>query len=128
MKRKIKGQIYDTDKAQLIAAVELRKIYQALYLKRSNEFFLHSMKDNQDTITPLTWLQADEWARMFLSPNSYEKLFGDIPEDAQKMNISIRLRSDTYQKLKRISCITSRAASDLIEELLINLYDSLRNG
>ena len=110
MRKIIKGQIYDTSTAQLIAAVQLREIYQALYLKRSKEFFVYSLKDNEEFINPLSYLEADEWARMFLSDAAYQKFFGEIP----------------YQKLQRLSAACAMPASECIEQMLNGSYDALR--
>lgn len=126
MKKIIKGQIYDTSTAQLIAAVQLREIYQALYLKRSNEFFVYSVKDGRETISPLNYREADEWARIYLPDAAYQKFFGEIPEDSKKINVSIRLRGDTYQKLQRLSAACAMPASECIEQMLNGSYDALR--
>lgn len=126
MKKIIKGQVYDTSKAQLIAAVQLREIYQALYLKRSNEFFVHSEQGESECITPLTYLEADEWAQRFLSKSSYDRFFGGIPENDERTTASISLRKDTYQKLQRLSAACSMPASECIEKMIIGAYDELR--
>lgn len=126
MRKIIKGQIYDTSTAQLIAAVELREIYQALYLKRSNEFFVYSVKDGRETISPLSYREADEWARIYLPDAAYQKFFGEIPEDSEKINVSIRLRKDTYQKLQRLSAACAMPASECIEQMLTGSYNALR--
>ena len=128
MKKIIKGQIYDTSKAQLIAAVELRDIYQALYLKRSNEFFVYSEKNGEKFINPLTYFEADEWARMFLSETAYNSFFGEIPEDDKRITASISIRSDTYQKLQRLSAACSMSASVCIEKMIVGAYDELRGN
>lgn len=126
MKKIIKGQVYDTSKAQLIAAVQLQGIYQALYLKRSNEFFVHSEHEGNEYITPLSYIEADEWAQRFLSKSSYDRFFGGIPEDAKKINVSIRLRGDSYHMLQRLSAACSMPASECIEKMIIGAYDELR--
>ena len=83
-------------------------------------------KDNEEFINPLSYLEADEWARMFLSDAAYQKFFGEIPEDSKKINVSIRLRGDTYQKLQRLSAACAMPASECIEQMLNGSYDALR--
>lgn len=126
MRRIIKGQVYDTTKAQLVAAVELREVYQALYLKRSNEFFVYSEKGGEKTIHPLTYLEADEWARIFLPETAYNSFFGEVPENDERTTASISIRKDTYQKLQRLSAACSMSASVCIEKMIVGAYDELR--
>ena len=114
MKRIIKGKVYDTDTAKLIAEASASCAHsdfgyweEELYQKKTGEYFLHgaggpaskyarhveinSWSGGQQII-PLTYEAAREWAEKELGANEYISIFGDPGEGddgSEIMTISI---------------------------------------
>ncbi len=102
MKKIIDGKKYDTETAEFIertgneyAMSDFKYFSEALYLKKTGEFFLHGEghamtkygKDFTDStrgfgeqIIPLTIDEAMSWAKKHCETDTYEKLFGEVAE------------------------------------------------
>lgn len=97
MKRVIRNKVYDTDTAMMIGSefsIDEHGFPQSerrLYRKKTGEFFLYG-KDVAGMIKPLTYEDAETWARMYLSSFDFKWYFGEPDyEDAgtEVMTISI---------------------------------------
>ena len=102
MKLTIKAQVYDTQKAKLVAkvahegAAKLRSVVETLYRSRNGNWFLHGKggalteyaQHRADTITageritPFTEDEALDWCELNLAQSAIERHFGHLIEDA----------------------------------------------
>jgi hypothetical protein len=101
MKKIINGKRYDTATAKKIGDAshgsnrDFRYWYEALYQKKTGEFFLYgeggpSSKYSRSTgqnewsggeeINPLTLAEAQEWGEKYLDADEYEEVFGKAEE------------------------------------------------
>lgn len=140
MKKVINGKRYNTESAQYCGSREsgcsgdLDYVYEALYQKRTGEFFLYgeggarskyaeeiSMNSwsGGEQIIPLTDDEAREWAEKYLGAEDYEKLFTVAEEeDAGKKIQSFSISGDVIAKLTRLSRAHGMSRSQIIEELV----------
>lgn len=122
MKKIINGKVYDTGKATFVARADHENIIdatgntckQALYRKKTGEFFVHLESGTSITlhnifqhdyrqgrgIYPLSYDQAAKWAESELTAEKWEEIFGD-PEDDEDITICIRISATAAAKLKR---------------------------
>lgn len=126
MRKVIKGKLYDTDKAVMVAECsegypsDFSYVSETLYRKRTGEYFLHgeggpmsryakSCGQNQwtggEAIKPLGYDEAREWAEDHLEADEYEAEFG-IPEEGAEHDLHVIISEAAWQALSR------RAASD----------------
>lgn len=106
-----------------------------LYRKRTGEFFLHgvgekdskyakSIGDNEwgrgELIIPLDYESAKQWANENLDSTSYDKLFGDLKEDANATRpfLYLQISQVAYQKLNRLVSMKKITKAELIEQLI----------
>lgn len=100
MKKILGGKKYDTETACMVGNYGngnsgFGKCYEALYCKRTGEFFLYgeggpmskygvAYGDNEwgygEEIRPLTVDEAKEWAEEHLDADKYEEIFGEVEE------------------------------------------------
>lgn len=140
MKKVIKGKRYNTESAQFCGSREygcsgdLDHVYEALYQKRTGEFFLYgsggarskyaeeiSMNSwsGGESIIPLSDDEAKEWAETNLNGEDYEKIFTiEEPEEAGKKIQSFSLSGDVIAKLTKLSREHKMPRSQIIEELV----------
>jgi len=77
VKRIIDGRRYDTEKAQEIGiGYSGDSGATTLYRKRTGEYFVLSVTDNNAAIIPVNIHEARIWARQYLSPAEYAAAFG----------------------------------------------------
>lgn len=116
MKKIIKGKVYDTDTAKLLAEDSYSNTSQfdywleELYLKKTGEYFLYgeggglspyaeyygnNSFGRGEKITPFTEEEAKAWAEKHISVDEYEKIFGEITEDFSLSDIMKSIRKDT---------------------------------
>lgn len=139
MKKIINGKRYDTETAQFCGSREYGNhgdfdhIYEALYQKRTGEFFLYgeggarskyaeeiSMNSwsGGEAITPLSDDEAKEWAEAYLDGEDYEKIFTvEEPEEGKKIQ-SFSLSGDVIAKLTQLSREHKMSRSQIIEDLV----------
>lgn len=119
MKKIIKNKVYDTETAKACGS----KVYDTLYQKKTGEFFLYNSK--KDTITPLNYEDAEKWGCRYMKIEDFSKYFGDTVENAEKKIISLSIRKDTHEKLKKAAAIKGMTVSQYIEELVNNVSEYL---
>lgn len=100
MKKWIGTKSYDTDKATKVcgcysAADEL----EALYLKRTGEFFLY--RPNSEQIIPIKRSEAEEWTRKNGDSTAYNKFFGAITGDDKRIIFSMGVSAQAIEQIKR---------------------------
>jgi len=125
MKKIIKGKQYDTDKARYLGGDNggegFSRWSEALYQKRTGEFFLHgeggpmtryavATGDNNwkggAEIMPLTFETARQWAEEHLDADQYAREFGVPEEGADVVALNIQIDAALMAKLR------ARAAED----------------
>lgn len=140
MKKIIKNKVYDTDTAKKCGEYEptpyrsdFHWYCEELYQKKTGEFFLYgegnaaspyskSCGQNEwcgsESIKPLTYNEASEWAQEHLDGDEYINIFGNPEENAEKTVISISIRKDSHDKLKQAAAKAGKTVSEYIEGLI----------
>ena len=119
MKKVIKNKVYDTETAKKYSSYK----YDTLYQKKTGEFFIYNSKS--DTITPLNYEDAEKWGCRYMKIEDFSKVFGETAENAEKKIISLSIRKDTREKLKKAAAIKGMTVSQYIEELVNNVSEQL---
>jgi hypothetical protein len=71
--------------------------------------------------------QAIEWSRQHLEKTRYERWFGDVPENIDRVPCVLSLRQDCCDKLDRLVSTTGKQRS-LVVEAAINEYYAQHNA
>lgn len=125
MKRIIDGKVYNTDTAKMVATYknygswrDFKHFEEELYQKKTGEYFLfgaggpasrYAEETGLNTwtggekIIPLTVKDAMEWAEKHLEADEYESIFGAVEEDTSKRMVTMYLRADVAESLRRIA-------------------------
>lgn len=122
MKKIIKGRQYDTDKARYLGGDNGGKDFsrwsEALYQKRTGEFFLHgeggpmtryAVATGENNwmggaeIMPLTFETARQWAEEHLGADAYGEIFGMPDEDAEPVTISAKLPAELIARARNMA-------------------------
>jgi hypothetical protein len=90
MNKIIKRRRYNTGTATRRAFYANNGAEETLYQKMTGEYFLHE-SGKTETITPLTYAGAQEWAKKHLTAAQYEALFGAI-QGAKGGSVQINFR------------------------------------
>lgn len=141
MRKVIKGKLYDTDKATRVAswsdgyASDFRFVAEALYRKRTGEYFLHgeggpmsryaeSCGQNQwaggEAIRPLTYDEAREWMEGHADADEYEAEFG-IPDEGSEHDLHVIVSEAAWQALSRAASSDGTTVRAIIERLAATL-------
>ena len=139
MKRIIKNKLYDTDTAKKLGdwdnghyTNDFAYCSETLYQKKTGEFFLHgeghalskyaghsgNSSGWGESIIPLSYDEAQEWAKNHLDGDDYIAIFGEPEETGEKVKLTIYMYSATVQKLKTEAAKRSVSVGDLIESLM----------
>jgi len=140
MKKIIRGRVYDTQTATLIAedGNNLSKrdfcwVNEELYRKKTGEFFLYGeggpetkyctryadgMRGEGEDIIPLSYEQAQELVEKHCSASFYEEIFGPIVEEEGKSAITMYLSNTLIAKIKRAAQIDGVQISAYVEHIL----------
>lgn len=133
MKKIIKGKVYNTDTAQQVGHYESERSYtdfnyyeQVLYRKKTGEYFLYgrgnaaspyaqsageSSWTGGESIRPLTFEEAREWAETHLEADLYIGEFGDPGEgeEGEEIRFNVVLSTATHEKLRRLQAETGNS-------------------
>lgn len=140
MKRIIKNKLYDTEKAKALGCYEpnpyrsdFHWYCETLYQKKTGEFFLHgdgnaaskysrSCGQNEwcgsESIIPLSYDEAQEWAEGHLNGDDYIAIFGEPEETDEKVRLTVYMNSATVQKFKTEAAKRGVSVGDFIESLV----------
>ena len=139
MKKIINGKLYDTSTAHLVGSWDNNMggtfdyAAESLYRKRTGEFFLHGEGGARsryaaqcgygswgsgETIIPLTWDSARQWAEEHLDADEYQSAFGKIVEDDSRTVVTLSLAASSLEKAKRAASQKGISLSAYIESLL----------
>lgn len=125
----IHNKRYNTDKAQIIETAvggdpgrKRIRWKEALYQKRSGEFFLyrHNLSDaKEENILPLSLEEAKEWANKHMDKNKYDELFSiDTQKDSAPVAICTQLKASTAKKLSLIAIAQGTSQTAVLERLI----------
>lgn len=139
MRKIINNKVYDTATATWIGLADNGHEYndlaysgETLYRKRTGEYFLHgeggpmtsyavSTGNNwrgSERITPISYAAARQWAEEHLSAETYEAEFGAVTEDDSQVTITLSLRADTVEALRRAAAKAGQSLSAYVERVL----------
>lgn len=139
MKKYIRGRKFDTTTATQIwtktngfSVNALNYTEESLYLKKSGVYFLYQKSGplgkfavkkgiknvGQETITPLTYKQAVDWAIKRLPSDLFNKYFDRLTEDQTKVTRTYSLSKEAVAILKRANQVTGIDQSELLEQLI----------
>ena len=140
MRKIINNKVYDTATATWIGSSdngyeynELAYSGETLYRKRTGEYFLHGEGGpmtsyavrtgsnnwrGSERITPISYAAARQWAEDHLSADAYESEFGAVTEDDSQVTITLSLRADTVEALRRAAAEEGVPMSTYVERLL----------
>ena len=146
MKKIIGGKRYDTSTAQLVGSYQhsnrrdFHYYREELYRKKTGEFFLYgeggpaSRYSQQvelntwrggESIMPLTYKAAQEWAEENLNDDEYESIFGAVDESLEAVTVTFSIPAAAAALVKREAEKTGKAQSAIITELIIKTYNKM---
>lgn len=138
MKKIIKGKLYDTDTASRLATWDNNLTWkdfdfceESLYRKRTGEYFLlgcggarskysvscgNNSWSGGESIIPLSFKAAIEWAQEHMPADDYMAEFGPVPEsDAdERVTLSISLDAATADRIRKAAHEAGTSVSALI--------------
>lgn len=140
MKTVINGKRYDTDKATLVASYESdisveasHRIKEALYRKRTGEYFLHGQGGDEseyreyrgmnawrggERIIPMTIAEAEAWSEIRLSEDERRSVFGSEDDDAEPVVIVVKLDGKHNAKLRRAAQERGISVTSMIRDMI----------
>lgn len=143
MKKIINGKRYDTDGAKEVAMwsnvdnwTDFHFYKESLYRKRTGEYFLYGKGnaaskyaesvgqncwDSGEEIIPLTEENARKWAEEHLTGDEYEEIFGEVNEDDEDSNYTIKLSPVLNKKLEHAAVEQGISKADIIRKLIENM-------
>lgn len=122
MRRIIKNKVYDTDSARKMGTYRgLFDDYESLYRKKTGEFFLHAYDgpNSEDSIIPLTYDKAQEWARTSLTEEQYERIFfGVVEEYTETEALTVQIPTALLIQLRRQTDRSGQLIKEAVAEAL----------
>lgn len=139
MKRIIKNRVYDTETATFVAAFspdmygpwDFEWYKEALYIKKTGEYFLYGKggpsspyakpygkngRQGGESITPLTYEEARQWAEDCLPYDAYLKHFEAVGEE-DEVSVQAYIKPREKAILDRLRS-DGRTISEVISDLL----------
>ena len=141
MRKVIKGKLYDTDKAVMVAECsegyprDFSYTHETLYRKRTGEYFLHgeggpmsayaqSCGQNQwmggEVIRPFAYGEAKAWMEQCASADEYEAEFG-IPDEGAEHDLHVIISEAAWQAISRRAASEGSTVRNVIEAMASNL-------
>lgn len=139
MKKIIKNRLYDTATATEIAhcstpvsTSDFSYTRETLYRKRTGEYFIHgeggalsryASRDYDgmtwgEDILPLSYDTAREWAERYMDVDAYQDEFGTVAEDDSRTVMSLSVRADTADMVRRAAAAAGCSISEYVERAL----------
>lgn len=113
VKKVINGKMYNTETAKKLTEQDFYRdgnwVYsEALYIKRTGEYFLETSANGgdyfapDDGIEPYSLSEAKRWAETHLDGDDYEKIFGEVNEDdiEHQQRFGLLIPVAIYEELK----------------------------
>lgn len=144
MKKAIRGRMYDTKTAHLLATWyssfpinDFHYYFEELYQKKTGEYFLYGSGNaaspyrqrvelntwrDGENIKPLSLTDARAWAEKHLDGDEYCAIFGDPEETDLTVTelVGIRLSPGARVKLKRMCAATEKTQGEIVERLILD--------
>ena len=141
MRKVIKGKLYDTETAQMVAEWsygyprDFEYTSETLYRKRTGEYFIHgeggpmskyaeSCGQNQwqggEAIRPLAYDQAKKWMEEYGSAETYESEFG-VPDEDKEHDLHVIVSETAWQAISRAAVQDETSVRAIIERLAATL-------
>ena len=141
MRKVIKGKLYDTETAQMVAEWsygyprDFEYTSETLYRKRTGEYFLHgeggprspyaqTIGQNQwsggEAIRPLAYGEAKAWMEKRAEVEDYEREFG-IPDESAEHDLHVIIIETAWQQLSRAATSDGTTVRAVIERLASTL-------
>lgn len=149
MKKIIEGKRYDTEKAELVGEwdngiydSDFNKVSEALYRKRTGEFFLHGEGGARtryaeacgqnawrggERIMPLSYEEAQRWAEEHLDSDVVEEYFAIPDEDEEVETVPLALSVPAWVKAL-VAAEAAKSGRTQAEVVTAIVRDALRNG
>lgn len=143
MRKIINGKSYDTETAHLVGGTDnglgyrdFGHLYEYLYRKRAGEYFLYGeggamtryavysadgSRSSGETITPMTYEAAREWAEKNLTAEEYEGEFGVVDDDADEVVMTVRASAAVEAAIDREVARTGETRGQVMERLVAAL-------
>lgn len=140
MKKIINGKVYDTETAKNCGEWESSPyrndfswFCETLFQKKTGEFFIYgqgnaaspfaqvlsqNVRCSGEKITPIAYVEAQEWAEEHLDGDGYITLFGEPEEDSSKSAIHLHLSNTLIDKLKKSAAMKDISISELVEQIV----------
>ena len=138
MKKIIKGKLYDTDTARELGAWDngadgINECAEALYQKRTGEYFLHGVGGARtqyakavganswaggERIMPMTYEEARAWAEERLSAEQYGAIFGMPDEGAGDVALHVRIPAELDARLRALASARGLSLAAVVIEAL----------
>lgn len=117
MKKHINNKMYDTETARKCGSYTQDSTSEKLYVKKTGEFFVVLNAYDTEQIIPVSYAEAETWAKRHMTSEKYNEIFGDIADNSA---ISIKITRSAYQKVKRKAHESGTSVSKCLEELIEN--------
>lgn len=142
MRKVIKGKVYDTDKASIVASADnglpvndFRYAGETLYRKRTGEYFLHGEGGAMSSyarsvdgsmgwgelIEPMTYDDARTWMERNASAEEYEAEFG-IPDEDGEHDLHVIISEVAWQSLSRAAAVRGVTVGAIVEDCAARLF------
>lgn len=138
MEKMVHNRRYNTDTSYLLGSwtndsqEESSYFVEELYQKRSGEYFLYGKGGSKsrfaqqvrsqwlsgEKIVPLTWDEAKAWAENHLSPEDFEKHFGEISITDVRQAFTVYISTGTIQQIRRSCAKSGKSMSAYIESIV----------
>lgn len=118
MKKIIKGKVYDTETAKKFGEWSNGYIVRNLYHKKTGEFFLHFKGPTLEKIIPLTYKEAENFAREKLDFTTFMAIFGEPSNNGEKRHLHIEISNVAYIKAKQEAAKRGITLAAYIESLI----------
>lgn len=142
MKKIIRGLMYNTETAKEMgwwnngySRNDFSYEEEHLFKKRTGEFFiygwggpkskyaratgLNSWTGDSD-ITPITYEEAQKWAKEKLSADEYESIFGEVTEDGSRTAQLFSLSTIAVEKLRVMASKEGKSMSSIVEKMILD--------
>lgn len=128
MRRIIRNKVYDTYTAKKMGTFrdpegngDFDYYEVSLYRKKTGEFFLHTYggPNSQESIMPLTYDKAQEWAEIALAEEQYKSIFfGVVDEETEAEALTVQLPTAIATQLKRRTDKSDQLIKEAVAEAL----------
>ena len=142
MKKIINGKQYNTGTAKYLGdwdngypSNDFCYCVERLYLTKSGNYFLHleggplsmygetsgNNSSYGEQIRPVTLEQAQSWVEDRLDGEEYERIFGEVKEEEEKISLLVQISPEAKLKLEKHKIETRKTFAEIVEELIMQM-------